>query len=162
MKRLAVALALTLPMMMLAAPSALAAKPTYERVPVDATFIEESCGVPVEFHIVGVSVTIQWVDADGTTRAITAFPQGRLTLTNLDTGTSITLNVSGPGHTTEGADGSFTMVGTGLWEWGINPETGEPGEALTSGRWVFSIDTAGNGSFQIVGRVTDLCPQLTA
>src|SRR5512133_3144238 len=58
MKRLAVALALTLPMMMLAAPNALAAKPTYERVPVDATFIEESCGVPVEFHIVGVSVTI--------------------------------------------------------------------------------------------------------
>lgn len=41
MKRLAVALALTLPMMMLAAPSALAAKPTYERVPVDATFIED-------------------------------------------------------------------------------------------------------------------------
>jgi hypothetical protein len=70
MKRLAVALALTLPMMMLAAPSALAAKPTYERVPIDDTFFAESCGVPVEFHGVGVSVTIQWVDADGTTRTL--------------------------------------------------------------------------------------------
>jgi hypothetical protein len=136
--------------------------PTYERVLVDATFIEESCEVPVEFHVVGVSVTIQWVDADGTTRTIGVFPQGRLILTNLDTGTSITLNVSGGGHTTEGADGSFTMVGTGLWEWGINLETGEPGESLTSGRWVFPIDAAGNASFQIVGKITDLCPQLAA
>ena len=162
MKRLAVALALTLPMMMLAAPSALAAKPTYERVPVDATFFAEACGVPVEYHAVGVSVTIQWVDADGTTRTITAFPQARLTITNLDTGTSITLNTSGTGFTTEGADGSFTMVGTGLWEWGINPRTLEPGETLTAGRWVFSIDAAGNAFFQVIGRVTDLCPQLTA
>jgi hypothetical protein len=162
MKRLAVALALTLPMMVMAAPSALAAKPTYERVPVDDTFVKESCGVPVEVHEVGVLVTIQWVDADGTTRTIGVFPQGRLTLTNQDTGTSITLNVSGPLHTTEGVDGSFTMVGTGLWEWAVNPETGKPGDFLTSGSWVFSIDAAGNASFQIVGRITDLCPQLTA
>jgi hypothetical protein len=162
MKRLVVALALTLPMMMVAAPSALAAKPTYERVPVDVTFFDNTCGVPFEYHAVGVSVTIQWVDADGTTRTIGAFPQARLTITNLDTGTSITLNTSGTAHLTERADGSFTMVGTGLWEWGINPETLEPGETLTSGRWVFSIDAAGNGSFQIVGKITDLCPQLTA
>jgi hypothetical protein len=131
-------------------------------VPIDDTFFAESCGVPVEFHGVGVSVTIQWVDADGTTRTITAYPQTRLTLTNLDTGTSITLNTSGGARLTEGADGSFTMVGTGLWEWGINPRTLAPGEFLTSGRWVFSIDAAGNASFQIVGNITDLCPQLTA
>jgi hypothetical protein len=45
---------------------------------------------------------------------------------------------------------------------GDQPKTGAPGETLTSGRWVFSIDAAGNGSFQIVGNITDLCPQLTA
>jgi hypothetical protein len=107
-------------------------------------------------------ITIQWVDANGTTRTIQAFPQAKNTLTNLDTGTSITVNVSGPAMITEGADGSFTLVGTGLWGWGNNPETGEPGQFLTAGRFVFSIDAAGNESFQIVGQITDLCPQLAA
>jgi hypothetical protein len=162
MKRLAVALALALPMMVVAAPSALAAKPTIQRVPINDTFVDTSCGFPVEVHATGFMITIQWVDADGTTHTIGAFPQAKNTLTNLDTGTTITVNVSGPAKITEGADGSFTLVGTGLWGWGNNPETGEPGQFLTAGRFVVSIDAAGNESFQIVGTITDLCPQLAA
>ena len=162
MKRLAVALALVLPMLVMTAPSALAAKPTIQRERTDATVVDLSCGFPVQIHATGVVVTIEWVDADGTTHQIVAFPQGKDTLTNLDTGKSITINVSGPGQFTNGADGSFTLVGTGLWSWDSHPVTEDPGLFLTAGRFVFSIDAAGNQSFQIVGQITDLCRQLAA
>jgi hypothetical protein len=92
------------------------------------------------------------------------FPQARNTLTNLDTGTTITItvDVSGPGQLTERADTSFTLVGTGLWLMGSHRETDQLGLFLTAGRFVLSVDPLGNESLQIVGTVTDLCSQLAA
>jgi hypothetical protein len=92
--------------------------------------------------------------------ASTAYPQLKATSTNLATGEGIRVNIAGPAHIIEGADGGFTLVGTGNWGWGSHPDTGEPGLFLTSGRFVLSVDAAGNESFRRVGRLRDLCAEL--
>jgi hypothetical protein len=163
MKRLAAALLLTLLALVATAPSALAAKPTHERTPVDDVFVDEdSCDFAVEIHTTGFILAIEWVDEDGSLRRFEAYPQLRATYTNLVTGESIKVNISGPAHITESPDGSLTLVGTGDWSWDVHPDTGEPGLFLTSGRFVLSIDAQGNESFQRVGRITDLCAKLAA
>ena len=163
MKHRVVVLLVTLAALVAAAPSALAAPPTHEREAIDATFTdEESCGFPVEIHLTGFVLRIEWVDEDGSVRRIEAFPQGKATFTNPDTGESITVNAAGPLHVTENPDGSFTLVGTGNWGFSNHPETGEAGQFQVSGHWVFSLDAEGNESFRFVGRVRDLCAELAA
>jgi hypothetical protein len=162
MKRLVVVLLLTLLALAATTPSALAAKPTHERIPIDDVFVNESCGFPVEIRQTGFVVAIEWVDEDETIRRFEAYPQLKATHTNLDTGERIRVNIAGPAHITERPDGSFTLVGTGNWGWDTHPDTGEPGLFLTSGRFVFSIDAQGNESFRRVGRITDLCAKLAA
>jgi hypothetical protein len=163
MKRLAVALLITLAALAAAAPSALAAPPTHEREFVDRTFTDEkSCGSPVEIHQTGFEIRIEWVDEDGSVRFIVAFPQGRTTLTNPDTKESITVSAAGPAHVTDNPDGSFTLVGTGTWGWPNHPETGAPGIFQLSGRFVLSVDAEGNASFSFVGDFIDLCAELAA
>lgn len=147
----------------LAGPSAQAAPPTIERFPIDDQFRDEdSCDFPVEVHTTGFIVHIEWVDQDGNVRFIEASPQLKLTLTNLDSGETITVNVSGPLQVTQNADGGFTAVETGLWGRTENPETGEPGLFQSAGRRVISVDAEGNVSDRFVGRVIDLCAELAA
>jgi hypothetical protein len=162
MRHLSVVLLVTLAVV-LAGPSAQAAPPTIERFPVEDTFVdEESCDFPVDVHVTGFLVHIEWVDQDGNVRFIEAAPQLKLTLTNLDSGETITINVSGPLQVTQNADGGFTAVETGLWGRFENPKTGEPGLFQSAGRRVISVDAEGNVSDQFVGRVTDLCAELAA
>lgn len=161
MKRLAVVLLLTLAAVAVAAPSAQAAPPTHERVPIDDEFTDGSCGFPVQVHVTGFMLVIEWVDEDGTIRRFEGFPQARTTFTNLITGESITVSAAGSAHITDNPDGSFTAVGTGNWGFPVDPETGEPGVVLLSGRWVF-IEAQGNTSFSFVGQEVDLCAELAA
>ena len=82
-------------------------------------------------------------------------------MTNLITGKTIVVNISGPGQLTFGADGSFTLVGTGLWSWTrVNPATLAPGIFLTQGRFVLSISASGVRTFTSTGTTIDLCAQL--
>ena len=78
MKRLAVVLLFSLLTLLVAAPSALAAPPTHERVPVDDVVVdEESCGFPVEIHTTGFILAIEWVAEDGSLRRFEAYPSSR-------------------------------------------------------------------------------------
>ena len=52
---------------------------------------------------------------------------GQATLTNVLTGESIIVNISGPGNFTLYQDGSATLVGTGLWSWFGDPDSDAPG-----------------------------------
>ena len=136
-------------------PSALSDRPTIQRFPIDATFVDDvDCGFPVQIHLVGTDLEITSGD-----RVFDAFPQSTATLTNLDTGTSITVSIAGPGHTTFGADGSVTLVGTGptLFFLGFQ---GNPGITLLNGRFVLTIDSQGNQTFSSVGETRDLCAEL--
>jgi hypothetical protein len=138
------------------APSALSDPPTIVRTPIDATFFDDvDCGFPVQIHLVGTELSV----LRGEDRAFSAFPNSRATLTNLDTGTTLTVSTAGPGRITVGADGSVTFVGTGpaifffLFQ-------GNPGITLLTGRFVDSIDAQGNETFSYVGTTRDLCAEL--
>jgi hypothetical protein len=160
MRRLAVGLLVTIPVLFSASP-AFAAKPTMFRHPLDQRFVDDSCGFDVRVHITGVVVDIQWNDASGETlRDFQTYPQLTLTLTNQKTGRTITTSLGGPLHSTFNPDGSGTFVGTGHSPWMFNPETGDPGLFLTEGRWVLAFDAQGNASFSIVGHIVALCPKL--
>ena len=136
-------------------PSALSTAPTIQRFPIDATFLDDvDCGFPVQIHIAGTDLEITSGD-----RVFDAFPQSTATLTNLDTGTSITVSLAGPGRTNIGADGSVTFVGTGpalfffLFQ-------GNPAITLLNGRFVLTIDAQGNQTFSSHGATRDLCAEL--
>jgi hypothetical protein len=159
MRHLFLALAVAAPLLV-SAPSALAGKPTHEREPIDEAFVEDACGFPVNVRQTGYVVRITWTAPDGSVRVKEAYPQLKATLTNPATGKSITVNIAGPAHVSEGSDGSFRLVGTGSWLFPFHPDTGAPGLFLTSGRFVFSVDSAGNESFTRTGRITDLCAKL--
>ena len=117
---------------------------------------------PVQVHVTGFLVHIEWVAQDGDVRFVEASPQLKLILRNLDNGETITVNVSGPLHVTQNADGGFTAVETGLWGRLENPKTGERGLFQSAGRRVISVDAEGNESDRFVGQVTDLCAELAA
>jgi hypothetical protein len=160
MRRLLVVLLVALGAL-LAGPTALAAPPTHETIPVDDVFFDPSCGFPIEGHVTGFAVVITWANKDGSSRVFVANPQLKATLTNLNTGSTYTENISGPAHITVHPDGTSTLVGTGLWGFDLNPQTGAPGASLNAGRLVATFDAAGNEtSFQIIGHVTDLCAKL--
>jgi hypothetical protein len=138
------------------APSALSNPPTIVRTPIDVTLFDDvDCGFPVQIHLVGTELDV----LRGDDRLFAAFPNTRATLTNLDTGRTLTVSTAGPGRITVGADGSITFVGTG-------PELffflfhGNPGITLLTGRSVDSFDAQGNETFSYVGTTRDLCAEL--
>jgi hypothetical protein len=158
MRRLVVVSFIALAALVLA-PGALSSPPTITRTPIDLTVVDDvDCGFPVEIHIVGTQLTILST-VQGDLREFDAFPNSRATLTNLDTGTTITASIAGPGHITLGADGSFTFVGTGptLFFFGENP-----GITSFDGRYFVSFDAQGNLTFSMVGATRDLCAELAA
>ena len=144
-------------------PAAFADQPTIQRIPYEDHFVSESCGFPVQNDVTGTALDISYTDALGNFHEFQAGPQFKQTMTNLVTGKTIVVNISGPGQLTFGADGSFTRVGTGNWSWVVNPAvlpTIEPGLFLTQGRFVFSISASGVRTFTSTGNTIDLCAQL--
>ena len=155
MKRLVVISLLALASLVLV-PSALSARPTIQRFPIDATFFDDvDCGFPVQIDIVGTDLEIT-----SGNRVFDAFPQSTATLTNLDTGTSITVSIAGPSQTILNADGSFTIVGTGPGLFFFTPPPLLPGITSINGRWVLTVDSQGNPTFSSVGGTRDLCAEL--
>ncbi len=142
-------------------PAAFAGQPTIQRIPFDVHFVSDSCGFPVQVDATGTIVDISYTDALGNFHDFQAAPQAKQTITNLVTAKTIVVNISGPGDSTFGADGSFTLVGTGLWSWlGRDPATLAPGLFLTEGRFVLSISASGVRTFTSTGTEIDLCSQL--
>ena len=142
-------------------PAAFAAKPTIQRIPVDVHFVTYECGFPVQLDATGTVVDISYTDALGNFHDFQAAPRIKQTLTNLVTGKTIGVNVSGPADFTFGADGSFTLVGTGNWSWnGGDPATLAPGMFLTSGRFVYSVSASGVPTWTSTGTKINLCAQL--
>jgi len=144
-------------------PAALAAKPTIQRIPLDYHAINTSCGFPVQNDAVGTIVDISYTDGLGNFHDFEAAPQAKQTLTNIATGKTIVITITGPEDFTFGADGSFTAVGGGnsTWNYGDPRTLGDPrGIFLSKGRFVWSISATGAESWTIKGTVTNLCPQL--
>jgi hypothetical protein len=142
-------------------PAAFASQPTIQRIPFEDHFVSQSCGFPVQLDATGTVLDISYTDELGNFHDFQAGPQVKQTMTNLVTGKTIVVNISGPGQYTFGADGSFTLVGTGLWSWtNRDPATLAPGMFLTQGRFVVSISASGVRTFTSTGTTINLCDQL--
>ena len=156
MKRL-ILVSLVLLASLAAVPSALSGRPTIERTQVDEIIPDfVDCAFPVEIHIIGTDTAITRT-VGGDIHEFHAFGGGFATVTNVITHTSVTVNIAGPGHLTFGADGSFSIAGTGTAIFFFE-ET--PGIEWVLGRWVFAIDAAGNESFTLKGTSRDLCAEV--
>src|SRR4051794_38281477 len=81
-------------------PAAAANRPMREVIPAppDQIFTDQ-CAFPVLGHIQGVEIKITFTDHAGNdVKQISVFPANTLTLTNLDTGRSITVGSAGASH----------------------------------------------------------------
>lgn len=144
-------------------PVAAANKPVREIVPApgDRVFTDE-CAFPVLGHIEGGEINTTFTDQTGDpVRLLGVFPGQTLTLTNLDTGKSITLANAGSFQARAEPDGSVTISITGR---GPIPNviTGEPGLwYLDGGRVVVTFDADENvTSVDVSGNLVDLCTEL--
>ena len=154
----------TLLIVLAVASAASASKPTREIVPGQADVVfTDQCGFPVLGHIEGGEIITTFTDNAGNfVKEIVVFPGNKSTLTNLDTGKSITLPVTGSASVRLQPDGSVVYTGTGHGLFAPNPVTGEPGIWYLSGRGTYTVDADGNlTSFPAAtGKLVNLCARL--
>lgn len=148
------------------ASSAIAAKPTREIIPApEDRLINDQCSFPVLGHIEGSEIDTTFTDRAGNPiKLLGVFPGNTLTLTNLDTGNSITVGATGSFHLRVEPDGSGSamVTGQGAWPDG-NPITGESGIWYQSGRVSTTFDAEGNTtSLRSTGTLVNLCTQLAS
>jgi hypothetical protein len=164
-RRISIAAALAISTVALAAPAASASKPTREVIPApDDRVITDQCAFPVLGHIDGAEIDTTFTDKAGNPVKLHGiFPHNRLTLTNLETGGSITLGASGLFQAQRKRDGSEVVKVTGHGPFLSHPVSGEPGIWYLSGQLTAVLDADGNPtSIQLTGKLVNLCPQLAA
>ena len=124
--------------------------------------ITGQCAFPVRAHIEGYEIDTTFTDRAGNpVKLLGVFPGNTLTLTNLDTGRSITLPATGSFQVRFRPDGSASAKVTGHGPWFPNPVTGESGIWYQSGQVSAEFDADGNmTSIKNTGTLVDLCPQL--
>ena len=157
-------LVMTLLLTLGAATVASANKPIREVFPGSQpdVFIGGQCDFPVLGHIEGREIVTTFVNAAGDpTKQIVTFPGNKITLTNVRTGTSVTISGSGSSQLRASRDGSFSARTMGHGPFFPNPLTGEPGIWYLSGQGASTLDAGGNvTSATLHGRLVDLCPRL--
>jgi len=136
--------------------SAAATPPDRFTFHVDDTFLSrtsEDCGFDILLHLEGTITSTDFYDRRGElSRSLTTYPGFFYTFINAATGVSVTSRSPDPEHITWNPDGSFTVEVTGL----VMNLAGEGERALQAGRFVVTVDAAGNGSeTEPVGRSDD-------
>ena len=147
------------------APEASAKKPMREINPSqDDVVIADQCAFSVLGHIDGIEIIKTWIDDAGDpVKQIVTFPGNRLTLTNLDSGTSVTVMGTGSSQLRAQPSGSVSARAMGHGLFFPNPLTGEPGIWYLSGQGKATLDSQGNvTSAALAGRLVDLCPSLAS
>ena len=126
--------------------------------------ITGQCAFPVLGHIDGPEIITTFTDAAGNpVKQIVTFPGNRLTLTNADSGASLTVMGTGSSQLRAEADGSLTARAMGHGPFFPNPITGAPGIWYLSGQGRSTLDSQGNVTSAILhGRLVDLCPRIAS
>ena len=136
---------------------AFAVSPTIQQIPTDITFQDNGCGFVISAHVTGTVVDMSYTDAQGVLHDHQAFPNGIAVITNVVTGKSVTLNISGPAKFTTNPDGSVVGVFTGNILNFVDPDTLLPGLFLLNGRLVFFVDANGVFTSTRTGHKTSVC-----
>jgi hypothetical protein len=128
----------------------------------DATIVG-SCAFPVFAHIDGREIDTSFSVQDRTVvKLLGIFPGNSWTLTNLVSGTSITVGNTSSAHQLIQPDGTLAVkvVGEGVWPF-ENPITGEPGIWYQKGQVSGVFDADGNPiSTKNTGSLVNICSQL--
>lgn len=165
--RHALTLAAALAILVIGGTPAMAAGPVRVPSPSAPGDLEGICDFVVHAEFpVNDQYAIATTDADGNPTRVLVTGALVAELTNMDTGGSITLNISGPADITFGDDGSTTLVATGSWALFFFADQLGPGsDAMfvhTRGRTV--IRTESDGFHQTIlsqtGTQRDLCEVL--
>jgi hypothetical protein len=155
--------ALTAAAVTVAPTAASAVPPTREIVPApDDITITGQCDFSVLAHIDGYEIDKTFSNKAGdTVKLIGVFPGNRLTLTNVDSGRSITLMATGQFHAQAKHDGSAFGIVAGHGPFITHPVTGEPGIWYISGQLKGPLDDNGDPiSLRASGQLVNLCDQL--
>jgi hypothetical protein len=156
-------LVMTLLLTLGAATAASASKPIREVFPGQPDgVISGQCAFPVLGHIEGPEIIKTFVNAAGDPmKQIVTFPGNKITLTNVRTGTSVTVLGTGSSQLRARPDGSFSARTMGHGPFFPNPLTGERGIWYLSGQGASTLDPGGNvTSATLHGRLVDLCSRL--
>jgi len=151
MKRLGALACVLVSTAFLAAGPASAGQPFKDRASTAPVTLNDACNFPVLLEPAAPDVINTFVFNNG--KFFATGPQV-LTATNLDSGKSVTINISGTLSfvPTGELSGTLTLTGRALLEGGV----------INAGRSVFEFDASGDlVSSSIVGRQTDLCAQLS-
>ncbi len=126
--------------------------------------IAGQCMFPVLAHIDGREIITTFVDAArNPIKQIGVFPGNKITLTNAESGLSITLMGTGSSQLRPEPDGSTAARAMGHGPFFPNPLTGEPGIWYLSGQGMATLDPEGNvTSVELAGRLVDVCSELAS
>jgi hypothetical protein len=148
------------------APAASASKPAREVVPAPGEMlITGQCDFPVLGDIEGGEIDTTFFDNAGDpVKKIGVFPGQTLTLTNLDTGKTITVVNAGSTQFRAERDGSVVLAIMGHGPVPNEVAGGQPGIWYLSGGRVFvALDAEGNPtSITVWGNVVNLCGRLAS
>jgi len=132
-------------------------------IPPPSDQISTGCGFPVLVEYVEWNVISTTFSSEASPLVEIQSGVAKVRLTNLETGESIELNISGPLTLQVFADGSTVESRVGPWLFvDVPPGQGVPPLFLSEGRVTFTFDAAGNLTIASSGRVVDLCAQLAA
>ena len=122
--------------------------------PLDVEFELDVCGFPIDARIFGKEKFI----AHPNGRLLIAAPSEAVTLTNVETGKTTTLGITGMIQVTflENGDAVLDLSGRSLFE-------RADGLFLTVGNWSATIDLSGNEAVPLngTGRLIDVCALLS-
>ncbi|HVQ88199.1 MAG TPA: hypothetical protein VMT88_08455 [Actinomycetes bacterium] len=124
-----------------------------------------ACDFRVSVHEQGkVSVkTFKYRSGRFSYKQIFTSPGLKATFENLQSGKTVRFNIAGPGITKVERGGSRSDAVLGPWGWDYNPETGQGGLWITTGRAFTVYDKRGKLiSFRFSGRLVDVCSALAA
>jgi hypothetical protein len=156
LSRLTVSIGLVTTLSALAVTPVLGAKPDREYLEPETFIIEDACEFPVELADTKVRFKeTLWERPDGTFVLI-GNGQWLTRLTNLDSGASIVVSISGP-EFVRIRDEEFSDVGTGAWlQWGF----ADGGLFLTHGRFEWVGETIEDAVATLHGHSQDMCVRL--
>jgi hypothetical protein len=162
MRRVLIVLITLATFVLVTAGPAAAVPPTHEPVPTPDDFIISDCGFDILLHaLVNEEILTTFFDQEGNVVRQHISGTLKIRLTNVETGETQDLNISGPGTYTFPPDGSVLLVGTGEWLWaGLS---NRPGELLfTKGRFELTFTPEGEAILtDPAPNETDMCDVLS-